>query len=247
MGGIVAVTIDFWNTLVDETGAPERRVERRDALVAELAAVGRSVDDEQFDAAQQGTLRYFQHHWLEQRRTPHARELVGVMLRELDAALPDEAVERVAHVFAQGVLSHPPRLLPGAREALAELAGRARLAIISDTAFSPGAVLRALLEREGVAGHFTSFVFSDETGVAKPEPEAFARALDALGAEPARAVHIGDLERTDIVGARGAGMRSILFRAHEHLHALAEEETEADAVVAGWHEVGAAVDALGRR
>ena len=42
-------------------------------------------------------------------------------------------------------------------------------------------------------------------------------------------------------------MRSILFRAHEHLHALAEEETEADAVVAGWHEVGAAVEALGRR
>jgi putative hydrolase of the HAD superfamily len=243
---IAAITIDFWNTLFDDANGPARREERRVALVAELAAEGHAPTPEALDEAAHAAQRHFQHHWLEHRRTPVARELVEVTLGELGAALPPSALDRLATVFARGVLNHPPGLMPGAADALAALSARARLALISDTAFSPGAVLRELMEREGVARHFSAFVFSDETGVAKPEPEAFALALGVLGGDPAAAVHIGDIERTDIAGARAHGMRAILFRNVAHRHALAEDDTQADAVVEHWRDVAGVLERLER-
>jgi FMN phosphatase YigB (HAD superfamily) len=41
----------------------------------------------------------------------------------------------------------------------------------------------------------------------------FADALEGLGGiDPARAAHVGDLRRTDIVGARAFGMVSVRYR-----------------------------------
>ena len=240
---ITALTVDFWNTLFGTANGAGRDRDRRAALTAELDAVGFSVEQEQLAVAARGAMAFFEHHWLENRRTPGPRELVEVMVEELGAELVDAALDRVATTFAEGVLDHPPNLLPGAREALASLHGRVSLALISDTAFSPGHVLRELMEREGIARFFSGFVFSDETGVAKPEPAAFHGALEQLGADAAEAAHIGDIERTDIQGARTVGMRAILYRNEQHRHALAEDETEADVVVEHWSEVGAALGA----
>src|SRR4030095_14315734 len=58
---------------------------------------------------------------------------------------------------------------------------------------------------------FDSLVFSDEAGCAKPHLEVFKRAAQSLSAEPGEMVHVGDLERTDIIGARQAGYRAIRF------------------------------------
>lgn len=240
---ITALTVDFWNTLFGTANGAGRDRDRRAALTAELDAAGFSVEQEQLASAGRGAMAHFEHHWLTKRRTPGPRELVEVMVEELGAELPDEALERVATTFAEGVLDHPPNLLPGARETLEGLHGRVRLALISDTAFSPGHVLRELMEREGIAQFFSGFVFSDETGVAKPEPAAFHAALEQLGADAEAAAHIGDIERTDIQGARGVGMHSILYRNEGHRHALAEDETEADAVVEHWSEVAAVLRA----
>jgi putative hydrolase of the HAD superfamily len=244
---ITAVTIDLWNTLLDSSNGPGRERDRRAAIVAELGAHGFEPAEERIGAASLQARDYFQHHWLTERRTPTARELVDVVVRELDAELPGDALDRLAEAFARGVLDHPPALLPGAAEALGTLAESYRLAIVSDTAFSPGAVLRELMARHAILDRFDAFVFSDETGVAKPEPAAFERALADLGAVPGQAVHIGDIERTDISGARAVGMRAILYRNDDHRHALAEDETEADAVVGHWDEVPAAIQGLAHR
>ena len=236
---ITALTVDFWNTLFGTANGAGRDRDRRAALSAELDAAGFSVAQDQLVSAGRGAMAHFEHHWLTNRRTPGPRELVEVMVKELRAELPDAALERVATTFAEGVLDHPPNLLPGARETLESLHGRVSLALISDTAFSPGHVLRELMEREGIARLFSAFVFSDETGVAKPEPGAFHAALEQVGTGAAEAAHIGDIERTDIQGARAVGMRAILYRNEQHRHALVEEETEADAVVTHWSEVAA--------
>ena len=114
---------------------------------------------------------------------------------------------------------------------------RGPLAIISDTAFSPGSVLKQLMERDGIARYFDHYIFSDETGVAKPHPDAFHKALDGLGGTPEKGVHIGDIERTDILGAKGVGMEAILYRTPDRQHKYAEETTVADYILEEWGEI----------
>ena len=62
------------------------------------------------------------------------------------------------------------------------------------------------LERIGADHFFSTVVTSAEAGAAKPDPAAFRLALQRLGVEPARALHVGD-EAEDEEGAAAAGMR----------------------------------------
>lgn len=61
----------------------------------------------------------------------------------------------------------------------------------------PGVVVRAVID-------------SGEVGVAKPDPAIFRIALDALGVDPARTIHVGDTPAADVDGARAAGVRPVL-------------------------------------
>ena len=245
---ISVLTIDFWNTLFDSTGGEPRNAARRGALLDAIRTAGHDCDDDRFDATYRGIWAYFDEHWLERQRTPTSREMIDEMLRRLEYALDDATVESVSDVFCRGVLEHPPELLPGAADALAEIHARGiAMAVISDTAFSPGSVLRELMEQRGIARYFSAFVFSDETGVAKPHPDAFRRALEPLGGDPSRACHVGDIERTDIRGARAAGMHAILFRGDLSPAKFAESETEADVVVERWSEMPEVLATLGAR
>lgn len=242
---ISVVTIDFWNTLFDSTGGEPRNAQRRKVLLDAIRVAGNECDDERFDDVYKGIWKYFDEHWLERQRTPTTREMIDEMLSRLAFSLSPEAIEYVVDRFRRGVLEHPPALLPGAAGALADLNRRGiRLAIISDTAFSPGIVLRELMERCGVAKYFDAYVFSDESGVAKPHAEAFRRALEPFGVSPAHACHIGDIERTDIRGAKLAGMRAILFRGDPEPAKYAEKETEADLTIEHWSQMPAALEHL---
>jgi len=71
--------------------------------------------------------------------------------------------------------------------------------------------IRAALERVGLAVHVDLVVDSQEEGVEKPDPRIFQRALERAGARPESTLHVGDLFHTDVVGARGAGLRAVLL------------------------------------
>jgi FMN phosphatase YigB (HAD superfamily) len=58
--------------------------------------------------------------------------------------------------------------------------------------------------------------FSDEVGYSKPHPNSFLRTLETLQANPASAVHVGDLLRTDILGAKAVGMRGVQYIGVNH-------------------------------
>jgi HAD superfamily hydrolase (TIGR01549 family) len=96
-------------------------------------------------------------------------------------------------------------------DTLAALSERGiRLGIICDVGFTPSPALLAHLERQGLVKYFDHWSFSDEVGAYKPDPKMFAHALDGLGGpDPARCVHVGDRKRTDVAGARAAGMRAV--------------------------------------
>jgi putative hydrolase of the HAD superfamily len=104
-----------------------------------------------------------------------------------------------------------PRPVPGVSEVLPRLAQRYRLGVISDTGLTPGRVLRQVLDRDGLLRYFRVLTFSDETGATKPLPKQFLSTLDRLETRPENAAHIGDLPETDLAGARGVGMKTILF------------------------------------
>ncbi len=71
--------------------------------------------------------------------------------------------------------------------------------------------LAELLAELGWADEFSAVIDSGRVGVDKPDPQIFALTLDALGADAATTVHIGDSRSADIDGARAAGWRAIWF------------------------------------
>jgi FMN phosphatase YigB (HAD superfamily) len=61
------------------------------------------------------------------------------------------------------------------------------------------------LHELGLSALFAAVVTSAEAGVPKPDPAPFLLALERLGSEPARTLHVGD-EPADELGARAAGL-----------------------------------------
>ncbi len=247
---IKAVTIDFWNTLYDSSGGEGRDRERFAIMMQQTERLGAmSVSHHDLKAAHKAAWEHFNVVWKEQHRTPPTRSMVEFFWNHLAVDADEEAIETVTTAFCEGVLNHPPALLPGVAEVLAVLSTTHSIALISDTAFSPGRVLRKIMERDGIAQYFNAFSFSDETGVSKPHPKAFQTALAGLAGETfdvsgafnvAECVHIGDIERTDVAGAKNIGMRAILFAGDPNARMNDEHKhlpTEADACAESWPDI----------
>ena len=76
-----------------------------------------------------------------------------------------------------------------------------------------------LLAHLGLDRYFERVIISWRAGAAKPDRQAFERALDAMSAKPGEAVHVGDSIVDDYEGARQAGLGAILLdRRRRHLH-----------------------------
>jgi FMN phosphatase YigB (HAD superfamily) len=89
-------------------------------------------------------------------------------------------------------------------------------AVVSNTIGEPGEALRPVLRRMGFETLVDAFVFSDEHPWTKPAPEIFREALDLLGADRLRTVHVGD-GWVDIEGARRAQLRAgVLYTGLQH-------------------------------
>lgn len=237
------ITIDFWNTLVDSSNGEGRNHHRAAVMLAEAERLGREITFEAVEEAGHQAWAFFRRLWLDEQRTPQTIEMVQQMWSTLQLPEDPEAMERVAEVYRRGILLHPPQILPGVRQALPTLAEHFTLAIVSDTAVSSGSVLREVLANEGLLEFFSYFSFSDETGVAKPHPKAFHTVLGPAEVEPEAALHIGDIERTDVAGARDLGMYAILY-AGDHGNSIVKSDvatTRAHQVAHHWDQVAAAL------
>jgi len=52
-------------------------------------------------------------------------------------------------------------------------------------------------------------------GYVKPDPRLFMAALEELGVEPGKAVHVGDSVKSDVLGARNAGMKTVWLKTRD--------------------------------
>lgn len=229
------ICIDFWNTLVRATSNGEiRRRVRHDALARLAAAYDKRITEQLVQKANTLASERFDEIWYGEQRTPTTLELVQIIMDHLNLQPTREELQDLVVAYQDSLLAGPPELVNGIHEALGELSRMAPLTIISDTMYSPGRVLRAFLEEKGLGQFFSFYVFSDETGVSKPHPKAYRTALEYAKADPARSWHIGDIQKTDILGAKGVGMNAILFTG---LSDNDRNENTADYVCDSWEEV----------
>ncbi len=145
-------------------------------------------------------------------------DALGIAEEQVDAARV--AVNR-AYVSMEWNL-----VIEGALEAVTKLHDVVRhVAVVSNSDGSVERLLRSL----GVIGEKVETVIDSHlAGVAKPDPGIFELALDALGVDAARTVHVGDSVRFDVIGAREAGIRPLHLdplrlcrdEDHEHLASL---------------------------
>lgn len=222
-----AVTFDCWNTLLREDDWHEAHRRRVDALLHAARETGARVDPEVAAAAFDRAWRRHMDLWVAGTASG-AREVARWAMHELGALTHGARFELLVAHFENA--SHSSRVVPleGAVETVAMLArSGVPLALICDTGLTPGRVVREHLARLGMLDGLRAQLFSDEVGVPKPDARIFRAALGALDVAASGAVHVGDLLRTDVAGARGVGMRSVRLRAvHDDASAL----PEADAV-----------------
>jgi putative hydrolase of the HAD superfamily len=176
---------------------------------------------------------YFDNLWAQQIAFG-AIDGLNEMLRHLNAELPQQNYERVLQYFEE--THQNPQPLDGTLEAVRQLAKKYPLALISDTAWTPGRVLRQIFARYEILDCFRVLVFSGEVGKTKPHPQMFQLALEGLGVPSHACLHIGDLQHTDIAGAKAAGMRTAWIQ--RPIYAGVEQKNHApDVVVSGVREV----------
>lgn len=218
------VTFDCWQTLMYEADdAPARGASARRA---ELFAAFIGAAPERVAAALADAWSEHQRAWHRQvafggpEMTQHALATLGV---DLERARRETLIE----TLEDDLLSRSVRAVDGAQDLLTRLRDAGvRTALICDTGFSPGRVVRQMLARVGLLDLLEVQVFSDEVRVPKPHARTFSSALDALGTPARGAIHVGDIRRTDVAGALAAGMGAIRFRGrHDDADVPAQSRT----------------------
>lgn len=236
---IKLVTVDFWNTLFDSSNGVNRNAVRQHVFAAEISKLDTKVSKEEFQNAIQASWEFFNNIWMNQQRTPETFETIEYLWNYLKLPYNHESIKEVAKSFAESIIDYPPKLMDGAKESLDSLKSQGyRIGLISDTGFTPGSILKIVMKNAGVLDLFDDFSFSDETGVSKPHSKAYYKLLDGFGVLPNEALHIGDIEKTDIIGAKQIGMYAVRFSGDETavLNKNNPKVSVADAEIHNWSE-----------
>lgn len=225
---IRAITFDFWGTLYDEVGdSSERRGRLRyQRALMFFQMTGIDVDEARLERALAETFDHAMRLWRREQQTMRRDELGQYVAERMGYRMEDRSADALGEVLAMAAAQVPPALKVGANAVLDALHGRYKLAIISDTGLSLGCALREVMRADQVLDYFDHMTFSDETTTTKPMVRQFHYTCHMLQVPPGQTVHVGDLEETDVLGARDAGIRSIRV-----LNGQPADGTAADATV----------------
>jgi HAD superfamily hydrolase (TIGR01509 family) len=122
------------------------------------------------------------------------------------ANLPRVHWDAADQVWREHYAKHRPRLLPGARRVLAQLARRHALGLV--TSGDRDRVHRQLREFK-LWDRFAALVCSGDTRLRKPHPAPLRLALRLMGLRPSDTIYVGDSPE-DLQMARSAGVRAAI-------------------------------------
>ena len=128
-------------------------------------------------------------------------------LGELAAACGVGETERAGVVDALRDLDQKPMV--AYPEAAATLRSLRESGVAIGVCSNWGWELDACLDQVGLLGLVDSTVTSARAGSRKPHPGIYARSVEALGIDPARAVFVGDSWEPDVRGPRRLGMTAV--------------------------------------
>jgi putative hydrolase of the HAD superfamily len=129
----------------------------------------------------------------------------AVLRRAGHEDLPDNVFRKIEDAFARRSAWY---VYPDVMPALDSLRSEGiRLCVISNFVWGGPELLHDL----ELASHFEQLVVSARVGFQKPNPGIFKVALERMHVEPARAWHVGDSYRADVVGARRVGITGVLI------------------------------------
>lgn len=136
----------------------------------------------------------------------------------IDRAVAQCGLDLAIAPLVEAFRTHRPDRLepyPGVRDGLARLAAIMPIGIVTD---GDCGIQQGKLAALGLGDCLSAVILSDSLGRSrrKPDPAPFRAALDALGAEPAGVVFVGDNPRKDVAGAAALGMTTIRVRTGEY-------------------------------
>lgn len=201
------VSYDVWRTLLRGNASGRAR---QLALLAKLLGYSGGLETLQkakgeVSSELHHTTMMDGHHYGTEDRIARMAEVLGVSTPSTTAI--QEFKGELAAVQAQflPVLTDPE--LPAIFSAIRSRG--IRIAVISNTNMTDGVVVHRVLAAHGLVPHYA--LYSDELGVAKPNPQIFAELVRRSSTEPEDIVHIGDSRRADVEGARAAGLAALLY------------------------------------
>lgn len=212
------VTFDLWETLIaDESALDISRARMRcEGIYKVLQEFNISVPLTDLENAHAETDPLLDTAWRRD-ENPTPIEQVQLIVKTATGgkvALPNDprAFHMLEAAYVDPILVSPPKLKKGVAAVLEEVRKRVnRVGLISNTGRSPGTALRGVLSNYGILQYFDATIFSDETGIRKPDRRIFEIAGKELKTDLSKIIHIGDNPETDVWGAKQAGMKAVLL------------------------------------
>jgi putative hydrolase of the HAD superfamily len=130
--------------------------------------------------------------------------------------VPQDFITKLTNVYWE-TLRDTSQVYEGAPELLNELKQKGyKLGMLSDTDGTPG-WKENRFKASGLSKFFDTYVVAGETtSEAKPSPQPFLEILRRLNIKPEQAVHVGDSQKTDIKGAKAAGIDAVWIDWHKN-------------------------------
>lgn len=220
MTKIDAITFDLWKTLLEPANVEGYLIETLKEYCIEK--------EKKYSFTQLKTALTISQATYKKNRDnfpyPHfyTRNHLDLILNQIGQKEFGKREEKLLDDFEKASLKVLPKVIASAKEILQILSQEYKIGLISDTGITPGKNLVQTLEYFNLKQYFTRFIFSDEVGFYKPNPQLFKVALAKLNSKRNESIHIGDYLHTDVIGAHKYGMKTIWINRHEPLKKIVE-------------------------
>lgn len=211
---IKAVSLDLWETLIKD-GLEKDSERERDALRTEFIVKTLNLDQ----SYTQKILSFFDE-LVTAFKNPSEENgwsllpetQIDYLINKLGVEVKKEDFDKILKFYTECILDYPPSFTEeDVSHTLAKLKKKYKTALISNTGRTPGKSLLKLLNKLKIKKYFDFFAFSDELLMRKPDPRIFEVVCSKLNVSPEETVHIGDSYNMDFLGAKSAGLNTILY------------------------------------
>jgi HAD superfamily hydrolase (TIGR01549 family) len=207
------VTFDLYDTLVEAN--PPRWDRFHSALQLEGFTVSREDVIRADRHAEDFYTRENGRHPIRDRGPDEVQEFrlaqTRAYLEGLDLPTDDETVHTVQQRFRDETQDHAGWTYRAFKEIPDVLAYLARHGVKRAVISNADADVTRFCLQMGFAAQMDIIITSALVGWEKPDSRTFFAALEPLGVEPGRSLHVGDQPKSDVIGARRIGMAAALI------------------------------------